>query len=115
MCGWNEIEVCTTLAYPHISSFRTMPVLYTSTPTCIHKPFENSELTGLKADIDNEKYTSNNFITTVLLCMCCILHEKTVHDQDDVYIIVPSSSPAKWAVQNELDNLFVHIHAHVHT
>ena len=25
----NELEVCNTLAYPHISSFRTMPVSYT--------------------------------------------------------------------------------------
>ena len=27
VCGGNELEVWTTLAYPHISSFRTMPVL----------------------------------------------------------------------------------------
>ena len=26
LCMWNEHEVCTTLVYPHISSFRTMPV-----------------------------------------------------------------------------------------
>ena len=32
-----------------ISSFRAMPVLYTS--TCILKPFEDSEPTGLKVDI----------------------------------------------------------------
>ena len=33
VCGWNELEVCTTMAYPHISSLCTMPVLYTSTHT----------------------------------------------------------------------------------
>ena len=33
MCGWNELEVCTTMHYPHISSFRAMPLLYTSTRT----------------------------------------------------------------------------------
>ena len=27
VCGWNKLEVCTTLAYPHISSFCIMPVL----------------------------------------------------------------------------------------
>ena len=49
VCGRNELEVCTTLAYPHISSFRTMPVLYTSTH--LLKLFEDSEPTGLKVDI----------------------------------------------------------------
>ena len=34
VCGQNELEVCSTLAYPHIGSFRAMPVLYTS--TCTH-------------------------------------------------------------------------------
>ena len=29
VCGRNELEVCTTLAYPQISSFRAVPVLYT--------------------------------------------------------------------------------------
>ena len=29
--AWNKLEVCTTLAYPHINLFHTMPVLYTST------------------------------------------------------------------------------------
>ena len=48
VCGRNELEVCTTLAYPHISSFRTMPhKLHTHTL----KPFEDSEPTGLKVDI----------------------------------------------------------------
>ena len=46
VCVWNELEVCATLAYPHISSFCTMPVLYTSTR--ILKPLEDSEQTGLK-------------------------------------------------------------------
>ena len=52
MCGRNELNVCTMLEYPHISSFRTMPVLYTS--TCILKPFEDSELMGLNVDITSE-------------------------------------------------------------
>ena len=33
VCGRNELQVCTMLAYPHISSFRTMSVRYTSTRT----------------------------------------------------------------------------------
>ena len=52
VCGQNELEVCTTLPYPH-SSFCTMPVLYTSTHTHtrILKPFKDSEPAGLKVDI----------------------------------------------------------------
>ena len=38
VCGWDEPDVYTTLAYSHISLFRTMPVLYTSTRT---HPFSN--------------------------------------------------------------------------
>ena len=45
VCGRNELEVCTTLAYPHISSFCTMPVLYTQlTHSRILKLFEDSKL-----------------------------------------------------------------------
>ena len=33
VCGWNELEICTTLAYPHISSFCTMPVPQAHTHT----------------------------------------------------------------------------------
>ena len=33
VCGQNELEVCTMLAYPDISSVCTMPVLYTSIHT----------------------------------------------------------------------------------
>ena len=43
VCGRNELEVCTTLAHPHFSSFCTMPVLCTST---------HPQLTGLKVDPD---------------------------------------------------------------
>ena len=32
-CVRNELVVFMTLAYPHVSSFHTMPVLYTSTHT----------------------------------------------------------------------------------
>ena len=35
VCGWNELEVCTTLAYLYISLFCTMPV-YTHTHTHTH-------------------------------------------------------------------------------
>ena len=38
VCGRNELDVCTTLAYSHISLFRTMSVLYTSTRP---HPFSN--------------------------------------------------------------------------
>ena len=36
VCGRNELEVCTTLVYPQISSFRAMPVLYTQAHTHTH-------------------------------------------------------------------------------
>ena len=48
VCGRNELNVYTTLAYPCISSFRT---IHKHTHTHILKPFEDSELTGLKVDI----------------------------------------------------------------
>ena len=48
VCGRNELEVCTTLAYPHISSFRT---IHKHMHTHILKPFEDSEPMGLKVDI----------------------------------------------------------------
>ena len=53
--GQNELEVCTTLAYPHISSFPTMPVY---NHAHIHIPFEDSEATstGLKVDIAMQGY-----------------------------------------------------------
>ena len=39
------------LAYPNISSFGTMPASAIHMHTRILKPFEDSELTGLKVDI----------------------------------------------------------------
>ena len=45
--GRNELEVCTKLAYPHITSFRIVP--YTSTR--ILKPFQGSKPMGIKVDI----------------------------------------------------------------
>ena len=45
--GGNELEVCTTLEYIHIS----VHSVHKHTHTCILKPFEDSELTGLKVDI----------------------------------------------------------------
>ena len=50
VCVWTE---CTMLAYPHISSFWTMPVL-AYTHTRILKLFEDGEPTGLKAEIAGE-------------------------------------------------------------
>ena len=49
VCGWNELKVCSMLAYPRISSFHTIPVLYMHAR--ILKPSEDSELTELKVDI----------------------------------------------------------------
>jgi len=49
VCGWNELKVCSMLAYPRISSFHAMPVLYMHAR--ILKPSEDSELTELKVDI----------------------------------------------------------------
>ena len=46
--GRNELNVYTTLAYPRISSFCT---IRKHAHTRILKPFEDSELTGLKVDI----------------------------------------------------------------
>ena len=50
--GRNELEVCTSLVYPRISSFRTIAVYkHKHTYTRILKPFEDNEPTGLKVDI----------------------------------------------------------------
>ena len=46
--GRNELNVYTTLSYPRISSFRT---IHKHAHTRILRPFEASELTGVKADI----------------------------------------------------------------
>ena len=48
VCGRNELNVYTTLAYPRVSSFRT---IHKHAHTCILEPFEDSEMTGLKLDI----------------------------------------------------------------
>ena len=58
VCGQNELEVCTML-HIHISVHSVQCQFYTSTHThthththtCILKPFEDSEPTGLKVDI----------------------------------------------------------------
>ena len=50
VCGQNELEVCTNLAYPHISSFHTKPVSeHAHMQNLI--PFEDSRLRGLELDI----------------------------------------------------------------
>ena len=54
MCGRNELEVYSMLAYPHINSFRTVPVLqpiHKHMHTCILMPFEDSEPEVVKVDI----------------------------------------------------------------
>ena len=48
VCGRNELNVYTTLTYPRISSFRA---IHKHAHTHILKPFEASQLTGLKVDI----------------------------------------------------------------
>ena len=48
VCGQNELEVYNMLAYPHISS---VLCVYTQAHAHILKPFEDSNLTGLKLDI----------------------------------------------------------------
>ena len=60
--GRNDLEVCSTLAYPHISSFRTMPVLHRNKHTRILKAFEDSEPTGLKADIAQKLRSPVNYL-----------------------------------------------------
>ena len=47
VCGQNELEVCTMLVYPHISS---VLCIYTQAHTHILKPFEDNNLTELKLD-----------------------------------------------------------------
>ena len=48
VCGRNELNVYTTLTYHRISSFRA---IHKHAHTRFLKPFEDSELTGLKVDI----------------------------------------------------------------
>ena len=68
VCGRNELEVCTMLAYPHISSFRVMPVYtHKHTNTRILKPFGDSEPTGLKVDITT--------LTAYFFCWGIVSHE----------------------------------------
>ena len=62
VCVWNELEVCTKLAYPHISSFRTTPVLYTSTHASSN-PLRTANRRGLKVDI-------GWFRLFVCVCVC---------------------------------------------
>ena len=47
VCGRNELEVCTTLAYPY-SSFSA---IHKHMHTRIFKQFEDSEPMGLKVDV----------------------------------------------------------------
>ena len=61
MCGQNELEVCTTLTYPHISSFRTH--------TRIFKPSEDSEPSGLKADIAGRLVTMMMMMMVMMMMM----------------------------------------------
>ena len=65
-CGGIELEVCTALAYPHIGSFCTMPVLciHKHTHTRILRPFEDIESTGLK---QNKSETKQNVLITFQL------------------------------------------------
>ena len=49
--GWNEFEVSSMLAYPHQFILYYTSAIHKHTHTCILKPFEDSEPTGLKVDI----------------------------------------------------------------
>ena len=52
-CGWNELKVCTMMSFSHISVYSVLwQCIHTNTR--ILKPFEDSELTGLKVDIATE-------------------------------------------------------------
>ena len=62
----NLTYIYTTQAYPRISSFRAMPVLYTSTR--ILKPSEDSELMGLKVDIAHKMINSQFKPSTNFKC-----------------------------------------------
>ena len=63
VCGWNELEVCTTLAYIHVSVHSVLcQCVRKLTRTRILKPFEDSEPMGLKVDIAQTKVTP---VTTV--------------------------------------------------
>ena len=70
VCGRNELNIYTTLAYPRISSFRT---IHKHARTRIVKPFEDSELTGLKVDIaggwESHKRWQDN---PTWLCVLCV-------------------------------------------
>ena len=52
VCGWNELEVCTTLAYIHVSVHSIPCQCYTHTR--ILRPFEDSKPTGVKVDTAQE-------------------------------------------------------------
>ena len=51
MCGWNEFEVCSILAYPHQFILYYTSALHKHTHARILKPFEDSEPVGLKVNI----------------------------------------------------------------
>ena len=51
VCGWNEFEVCSILAYPHQFILYYTSAIHKHTHTRILKPFEDSEPTRLIADI----------------------------------------------------------------
>ena len=56
--GWNELEVCTILAYPHISS------VHTNTHTRILIPFGDSKPMGLKGGYCQNKHNIKQLTCT---------------------------------------------------
>ena len=75
VCVRNEPEVCTTLAYPHISSFCARPVLYPSTHMHASSNHLRSKPTGLKVDtteiiIDQVKLTMFMDTYNMYKCLC---------------------------------------------
>ena len=67
VCGQNELEVCTTMAYPHFSSFHT---IHKYTPTCIIKPLRTANWWGLKVDTaaGSNQRTSSHFHSLLFDC-----------------------------------------------
>ena len=66
VCGRNELEVCTTLAYPHISSFHT----HTHTSP---NHFKDSEPLGLKVDIAGRLVTMMMMMVMMMMVMMMMM------------------------------------------
>ena len=72
VCEWNELEVCSTLAYLHIGSFRMMAMLYTSTRTHTSSNHLRTANWRLKVDLGNF-FSSNTPWAISSSYLCCIV------------------------------------------